>query len=509
MKPKFIQLATRFSLSALALGILAACGGGSGGDIGIADGGIRGTGSSVGPVSGFGSVIVNGVRFNTEDLNGRVQSDDGIRMESELDEGMILRVDGEWQDDGQGTADRVEYDDTLRGEVTVTQPWNLETKSARLDIYGLVVHIDNQTVVKGKKVTGLADGDFARVSAWRLPNGEFRASLLRVRPASSVDTFDQENEIELEGKVRKFKEDLQTFEIGNVTVRVDPDSTGFDGIDISSFEDEPYVEVEGSFNGDVFWAGEIAEDDLRRYRRGDDDDIEFAGPVSSTIDPDTRIFEINGLFVRVTDDTEFDDGLTEDDLVPDLLIQIEGEFLDDGTIEAEEIELRDGESEVKGRISANEVFPDTQTFRIGGVLVQVTSQTTIIGDDDVRLEFAELGGLEEVEVNGIERVTAGGDVVLEAFKVEIDEDTADEDFELVGRLGGIQGNALEVLGLRIETITGTTDFDGTTFDNLVKRVDEGERPLIEVEYRSTSGGFRAEKVELEENDEDQDDDEDD
>lgn len=507
MKPKSIRLATRFSLSALALGVLAACGGGGSGDgIGVADGGIRGTGSSVGPVSGFGSVIVNGVRFNTEDLNGRVQSDDGIRMESELDEGMILRVDGAWQDDGQGTADRVEYDDTLRGEVGVTQSWNPATKSAKLNMYGLVVHIDNQTVVKGKKVTELDDGDFARVSAWRLPNGEFRASFLRVRSESSADTFDQENEIELEGKVRNFKEDLQTFEIGNITVRFDPDSTRFDGIDISSLEDESFVEVEGSFNGDLLLAREIAEDDLRRYRRGDDDDIEFAGPVSSAINPETRIFEINGLFIRVTDDTEFDDGLTEDDLVPDLLIQIEGEFLDDGTIEAEEIELREGESEVKGRIAANEVFPDTQTFRIGGVLVQVTPQTTIIGDDDVRLEFAELGGPEEVEVSGIERNAAEGDVVLEAFKVEVDDDPADEDFELVGRLRGIQGNALEVLGVRIETITGTTDFDDTTFDNLLERVDRGERPLIEVEYINTSSGFRAEKVELEEDDDDDEDD---
>ncbi len=47
------QLRKRLSLAIapVAFGIFSACGGGGGGGIGIADGGIRGTGSSVGPVS--------------------------------------------------------------------------------------------------------------------------------------------------------------------------------------------------------------------------------------------------------------------------------------------------------------------------------------------------------------------------------------------------------------------------------------------------------------------------
>ena len=90
----------------VAFGVISACGGGgSGGGLDVADGGIRGTGSSVGPVSGFGSVFVNGVRFDTRDLNGFVSSDDGIDIETQLSEGMILRVDGEWRDNGEGVAE--------------------------------------------------------------------------------------------------------------------------------------------------------------------------------------------------------------------------------------------------------------------------------------------------------------------------------------------------------------------------------------------------------------------
>src|SRR5690554_7381767 len=100
------QLRKRLSLAIapVAFGIFSACGGGGGGGIGIADGGIRGTGSSVGPVSGFGSVFVNGVKFETD---GEVISNDGIEREDQLEEGMILRIDGDWRDDGDRKSTRL------------------------------------------------------------------------------------------------------------------------------------------------------------------------------------------------------------------------------------------------------------------------------------------------------------------------------------------------------------------------------------------------------------------
>lgn len=499
MNSNSTQSAIRFAFGAVSLGILAACGGEAGGGLDVADGGIRGTGSSVGPVSGFGSVFVNGIRFDTDGLNGRVESDDGISEESELDKGMILRVDGTWHDDGQGVASRVEYDDTLRGEIAVIQPWDPGTRTATLSIYGLIVHIDSQTVVRGKKAIELSSGDFVRVSAWRLPNGEFRASSVRALTNSAVGALDPEKVIELEGQVSQFNQDLQTFQLANMSVKYDPDSTEFRGVEISDLENNAFVEVEGRFNGNVLLAIEIDEDDLRRYRRGEDEDIEFAGPVSTAIDPATRIFEINGLFVRVTDDTDFDDGLAENDLAPNLLIQVEGEFLDDGTVEAEEIELREGESEVEGGVSVNEVFPDTQTFRIGGVLVQVMPQTIIIGEDDVRKNFDSLGRLhlQEVKVNGIERGSAEAEASLEAIKVEIDNDIAGNELKLVGRLRSIQGNIFTVLGVGIEINTSTEFDENITRDALQAMFDRGLRPLIEVDYRRTTSGFVAEKIELE------------
>lgn len=502
MKSTSTQSVTRFALGSLVIGILSACGGaGGGGGVDIADGGIRGTGSSVGPVSGFGSVFVNGVRFDTEALNGQVEGDDGITAESQLDEGMILRVDGEWRADGQGTANTVEYDDTLRGEVVVVEPWDPTNKTATLDIYGITVHIDNQTVIKGKSVTDLADNDFVRISAWRLPNDDYRASLVRVLSESASEPFDSDSEIEIEGRVDDFDPDLCTFTVGNLTVECDRDNTEFDGIELSELSGNPYVEVEGDFNGSNLLAREIKKDDLRRYRRGDDDDIEFAGPVSASFNETEKTFGINGQTVRVTGETEFEDGLSAADLEPGLLIQVEGSFLTDGSVDADEISLREGDSEVEGRVQANEVDSGSQTFRIGGVLVQVTPLTTIVSENNRDLDLPDIGGPEEVEVSGIERVTANGEVYLEALKVEIDDDLAEDGFELVGRLQEVGTNSIRVLGVDIR-LNGDTEFDDTSREDLENRLESGQ-PLIEVEYTEPSvGDFLANEIELEEDDDD-------
>lgn len=506
MKTRLIQHPARLALGALSLGVLVACGGGGGGSsLGVADGGIRGTGSSVGPVSGFGSVFVNGVQFDTEGLNPEVVSDDGISQESELDVGMILRVNGVWQDDGQGTANQLQYDDTLRGEMSVTQDWNLDTRTAQLSIYGLTVNVDSQTVIRGKNAADLtvaeSNGDFVRINAWRLPSGEFRASYLRVFDGSSgtgaIPNLD--NQIELEGEITDYQKELGTFRIGEMTVEL-MDNTDFADIERSDLDEGLLIEVEGNLIGEErLLASEIQEDDRRQYRRGDEDDIEFAGPVSEAFDSNERSFLINGLVVRVTDDTDFEDGLTEADLQPGLLIQVEGEFLDEFTVEADEIELREGESEVEGLIDVNSLDTNARNFRIGGVLVQVTSQTVIVGDDDVRLDFESLGftATREAEVSGIERVSPDGSVFLEALKVEVEEGGGEEEFKLVGRLRAIQGTTLSILDVNIQTNLDTDFDDGSDIDSLLNLLSADKRPLTEVEYRQLVTGFLAEDVELE------------
>lgn len=495
-----LQKVLKLAAAPLALGILSACGGGGGGGVGIADGGIRGTGSSVGPVSGFGSVFVNGVKFETD---GQVVSDDGIEREDQLKEGMILRIDGEWRDDGRGDAESVEYDDTFRGPVSGLDASAVE--SVTFTIYGQTVVADKQTVLNGATLQNLADGQFVRVSAWRQPDGTYRASFIGVIPAAEIPTG--EDKVEIEGRIDQGSLDRENraFTINGQVVSYSDLSFG-EGLEEDDLADLLLVEVEGDVRSDgTLVAAELAEGDIRRYRRGSGDDIEFAGPVGESYNAANRTFRINGLLVTIDSNTEFDDGLVAADLQAGLLIQVEGEFQADGSVLAEEIEARDGNASVEGIIDVNTLNPSDQTFRVGGVMVQVTPLTTITDDEtDQRLKLADLNGNYQLEVEGIEKTLSSGAVVLEAIKVERNEEdttpVTEREFELEGMLTEIQGTEFTVLGVPVQT-TIETDFGDHSRDEIIEAHESDQPVILEVEYNELKPGvYTAESIDWENDD---------
>lgn len=509
MKPVSVRSITRLTLGTLSMGILVACGGAGGGGLGVADGGIRGTGSSVGPVSGFGSVFVNGVRFDTGTIvNERVQGDDGITHEDDLDEGMILRVEGEWRANGEGTASELEYDDTLRGPITVESAWDPASQSAVISILGLRVNIDRQTVIKGVALPDdLEAGDLVRVSGWRLANEEFRASLVRVQSGSAVSPGIDDG-VELEGRIRNYQSAPCSFSLGTVTVGCNDLGLQFDlPLNRADLANDLFVEVEGSLLGAELIAEEIRQDDQRRYRRGTEDDIEFSGPVTEDFDTTTDSFLINGVPVIVTNDTEFEDGLSATDLVGGLLIQVEGDYQPDGiTVIADEIELREANAEVEGPI---EVGLDRGIFTVGGVRVRITANTLIENNDDDAIVNANKEDLlsqlvagVEVEVEGIERDNGE---ILEAVKIEIDdgEDGGTRSFELEGKLRAITENSITVLGVTLYAPVAA--FDDVTREQLegLFQPEQNAFPILEVDYDKVSGfgfSYQAEDIELKEGD---------
>jgi hypothetical protein len=486
MKPSKPAFTGKLCLGITASVLLSACGAGSDG-LSIVDGGIRGTGSSVGPVSGFGSVIVNGVKFRTD---GEVNSDDGISREGQIEKGMILQIEGEWRDDGEGEADEVGYDDTFRGEVTGFTGIDPETGRATFEVIGQTITVDRQTVIKVGGA-GLRNGQSVRVSAWRTADGSYRASFVGMVP----DDLDAEFEGEIDSVT--ITNAQREIVVNGITVELpgQNDPNGFEGITEAQLRPGFVVEVEGAFDGSsVVRAREVGEGDNRRYRGRAGADTDFAGPISGPVV--NRRFTINGLTVLFDSDTEFDDGLNGGArLAEGLLIQVEGEFQSDTTVRAETIELREGESGVEGAVAINSVDQAAQTLTVGGVLVQVTPATVITQEsDDGSLGFNDLLLGFEVSVAGIERNNGNG-VFIEAIKIERDDELADGEFELEGRLTGMDLVSITVLGVRIQT--GTAEFD-TSRSELQALLDSGRNPLIEVEYRKESEDrFVAEEIDLE------------
>lgn len=143
--------------------------------------------------------------------------------------------------------------------------------------------------------------------------------------------------------------------------------------------------------------------------------------------------------------------------------------------------------------------------------MQVTPLTIITDDDDnTRISLEDLFSGDEVEVEGVEREDDSGAIFLEALKVEREESEGEGDeqseFELEGKLRAIDAQSITVLGVRMSIGIGA--FEGNTPRSDIERMvspQTGEFPLVEVEYSLAVVGqdpFRADEIELEEDDDD-------
>ncbi len=466
MKRNSLATAVKLIMTGSLMGAIAACGGG--GSSGSSFSGGSSTGSSVGAVSGFGSVYVNGTRFETD---GSVVSNDGLSREDQLEKGMILTIDGDWNDQGQGRADRMTYDDILRGPVSA-MTWDELSSTGTLTLLGQSVSLDSKTVFRGATPTAIAGNptDYqVRVSGWRTENGSFRASYVGARAIG--DNFDDVNEVEIEGVVANLVASAQTFTINGFLI----DYTGAVGDDDFSLDDLAngiVVEVEGFLDGSTIMAEEIDdEDDLF----DNDEDVEISG-TTYDFDAASRQFSLNGIRVQFNGNTEFDD-LNESSLANGLFVKVEGEAIN-GVLVAEEIEGRDSDAELDGRVESIDL--NNETMVVSGVRVQLTGNTLIDDDDsgeDGRrsrardLESLQVGDFLEIE--GRQRSEDGG--FLEAISIEREDSDEDDDFELEGRVTAIGTDFITIMNL--EVLRSTFSLSGAQV---------GEE--VEIDYRQTTGG---------------------
>lgn len=214
---------SRFFQWLLALALLAGCGGGGGslvavigsGGTGISGEGVGsgGTGApvasnaapagGVGSVSGFGSIIVNGVRFETDTARILLSDTDALKL------GMTVRVEGRMNEDlATGVATEVVSAADLRGPVDA-----IDVANGRFTVLGLTVLAEDSTAYGGNLsgMAGLRLGDLVQVHGLPGAFGKLRATRIErlAAPAAAV----------LSGLVESLDTDARTLRIGATTVR--------------------------------------------------------------------------------------------------------------------------------------------------------------------------------------------------------------------------------------------------------------------------------------------------
>ena len=198
------------------LGLAAAgCGGGSGGELaGVGSGGTGQMAGSyaTGTISGFGSVIVNGVRY--DDSAARVTDDAGrARPLGQLAIGMVVEVEGRGDEaTGLGTADRIRIVSEVRGAIE-----SIDATARRFVVLGATVQTGAATVFpEAGGLAALAPGDRVEVYGFAdRGTGTIRATCIERRAAGDAD-----GRIKLRGTIAEYDGARGTFRLGALQVDI-------------------------------------------------------------------------------------------------------------------------------------------------------------------------------------------------------------------------------------------------------------------------------------------------
>ena len=162
----------RTAMVALTLA-LAACGGGGGG---IGGTGITTGAVTYGAITGFGSVWVNGVEYQTD--AARIELDGRAVTQADLSLGMVALVQA---DVGSTDAKAVRVDSAVRGRVEAV------AADGTLTVMGQAVRIDADT--RYDKGVHPVAGDWVAIYGLAQPGGIVRASLVQQRAAPADPPF--------------------------------------------------------------------------------------------------------------------------------------------------------------------------------------------------------------------------------------------------------------------------------------------------------------------------------
>lgn len=179
-----------------------------------ADGGMTGTGSpmvTIGTVTKFGSVIVNGFDWNSDKarvvVNGRPTTvAKGLRL------GMIVRVEGTRVVDGgnSGVANTIQYESDLIGPINRAS-LRSEGLASKFSVAGQPIFADRSTVLEGfDQLTALGEGDQLEISGYRDRYYALHATWIR-------KTNDESNQLRVKGVASDVTD--KSFKVEGLTVR--------------------------------------------------------------------------------------------------------------------------------------------------------------------------------------------------------------------------------------------------------------------------------------------------
>lgn len=417
--------------------------------------------SVVGPISGFGSVYVNGVRFNTTGASYTVD-DSSAMSDSALAVGMVVKIDGAVNADGvTGSAFSISYDDELEGRI--------EDLSSDADDPSIKIFTILNTLVQVSKTRTNFDGeDDDNYSFESLMNGdnvevsgEYNGDILIASYVEKQELDD--DDFEVKGTVTdydnadQFVLNLRNGNVLNVTLA--PGAL----IPSVGIANGQYVEIEGTIPDPAAFPDsvlatkvELEDDD----GLDDGDTVEIEGVLN--YQQASESWSIRDVPLAFLETTSFQPASLRDRIVDTsaagLIVEVEGNYLD-GVLQVDTIELEEDDLEFKADASVlSSTGPRDGILRLtfgaatGTIDVVISAKTLFLDDDAMNpVDLSSINGPTKVEIEA--RRSDDGTIIASFLKLE--DDTG---FEIEAQVDAITDVSITVLGVTFN-IDETTVFE--------------------------------------------------
>jgi len=441
--------------------------------------------SSSGVITGFGSVYVNGVRYDTASAEIEFEGE-GRMSEDDLRLGMRVEIEAE-QDGDDRRASRVMFDKDLKGPVSSVSPDTEDPTLGTLMVLGQTVTVDANTVLSSDIADANMDGRIdlndldssqgrvvVEVSGFPTEEG-FIATRLERLNQNDDDSNDDDNEAEVKGVIADLDTTNGTFMIRDLLVHYDLSALD-DDIEDGELSNGWFVEVEGEVQADgSLLASKIERED----DRWDDDDeregeFEIEGIIQA-VDTDStpNSVTINGVVIPMADASALVS-------LVGVKVEIEGSFNAEGRLEIDTDDdgiKREWNNNVEISDRVETVGATSFTTRLG-VTVTPTGLSRVEDDDEDdgdRLNpedfMARLQAGDSIEARGY----FAEDGTLTWTRIERDDDEDDQECSLRGPVNAdsidASAGTFTILGVTIDTASIVDDEAfGDDDDSILGRV---------------------------------------
>ena len=463
--------------------ILTACGGGGGETTASASSStVLGTSTASGTVTGFGSVIVDGVRIDDSAVAASSETEDDSARPAEIRIGQHVEV----EHDGSNVARSIRISAELEGMVTA-----IDTATGTISVLGQRATINTDPTLGPVTVfetpyQGIADvavNDAVEIHGLIKLDATGKSYI----QATRVEKKNSANANRVRGIVTALSTTAKTFRVGDLLVsyvnaNVTPTSrTLKDGDEVAV-----WIPLNATSTGGAINATKVK---IRDRRGVSQEHAVHVGGAVSGIDATAKTFTVNGVRVDASQAQFTPTGKTFADIADGTYVRVQGTFMTDGTLRASGITLRaleqgsGREVELHGSILN---FQSAGSFMVRGLNVDASSAritcpaTTSLAND------------LQVEVEG--RLTAPGRIIATEVVCENTQDGRTV-MEREGVASAVNATAKTfAIGMGAHGTMNVQWSDTTLFVGVTAATLDGKR--VEVEGVMSAGVFRAAKVKL-------------